>query len=148
MISKLHLRELIKQRLRDADVLIGKRRYATSVYIAGYALELALKLKICTMFRFTQGFPENKTDFFIYQEKSGQKQLSRTIAELKDIKSHNLNKLLFYSGAEYNVKLNFLDAWNLVVSWTPEMRYKILKIRKEEAMANIRAVSTLVKSIL
>jgi hypothetical protein len=34
MISKQVLRELINQKLKDADVLIDKRRYATAVYIA------------------------------------------------------------------------------------------------------------------
>ncbi len=149
MISKLHLRELINQRLRDADVLISKRRYATAIYMGGYALELALKLKICKILKFGQGFPENKIDFQIYQSISRQQPpLLETISKIKDIKSHNLNKLLFYSGAEYNIELNFLDEWNLAVTWNPEMRYKNLKIRKEDAVANIRAVRTLIKSIL
>lgn len=58
MIPKTTLRELINQKLKDADVLIANRRYPAAIYIAGYALELALKLKVCKIFKFAQGFPE------------------------------------------------------------------------------------------
>ena len=40
MISNNTLKELIEQKLKDADVLFANRRYAGAVYIAGYALEL------------------------------------------------------------------------------------------------------------
>lgn len=59
-----------------------------------------------------------------------------------------MNKLLFYSGSELNVKLNFLDQWNLILSWDPEMRYKISKIRKQEAVAKVNAIKTIIRNIL
>jgi hypothetical protein len=149
MISKKDLRELVNQKLKDANALMAKKRYATAIYIAGYALELALKLKICKIFKFAQGFPENKTDFSIYQNSSTQQPtLFSTISKIKDIRNHDLNKLLFYSGTEYNVKLNLITEWNLVVSWNPEMRYKILIIRKQEAETKIKAIKTLIQNIL
>lgn len=148
MISKSHLRELIDQRLKDAEALFSKRRYSSAIYMAGYALELTLKLKICKLFRFVQGFPENTTDFAFYQNISRQPALSETILRVRDIRNHDLSKLLFYSGAEYFIKLNFLDEWSLAVTWTPEMRYKVLKFRRDDAASKIRAVSTLIKHIL
>lgn len=148
MISKKILRELVDQKLKDAEVLIANQRYASAVYIAGYALELALKLKICKIFRFIQGFPENKADFVIYQNSAkSQPLLAGTITQIKDIRNHDLNKLLFYSGVEFQIKLNFFNEWNLVVGWDPEMRYKLLKVLKREAVNNVTAIKTLVQNI-
>lgn len=148
MIPNKVLRELIKQKLKDADALLSKRRYSTAFYISGYALELALKLKICKIFKFKLGFPESKIEFSMYQNNSKQKTLYETIPKIKDIRNHDLNKLLFYSGNEFNVKLNFFNEWNFIVSWDPVIRYKILKINKQEAVTKINAVKTLIQNIL
>jgi hypothetical protein len=149
MISKKTLKELIDQKLKDADVLVANRRYATAIYIAGYALELALKLKICKIFKFAQGFPENKIEFDVYQNSvKSQLLLADTITQIKDIRNHDLNKLLFYSGVEYKIKLHYLNNWNLVVGWNPEMRYKVQKVLKSEATNNVNAVRTIIKNIL
>ena len=149
MISKKILRELIEQKLSDADILIANRRYASAIYISGYALELALKLKICKIFKFAQGFPENKTEFIFYQNSlKSQPLLAGTITQIKEIKSHDLNKLLFYSGVEVQIKLNFLTEWNLVAGWDPEMRYKIQKVPKREAVKKVTAIKIIVQNIL
>jgi hypothetical protein len=149
MISKKTLKELIDQKLKDADVLVANRRYATAIYIAGYALELALKLKICKIFKFAQGFPENKIEFDVYQNSvKSQLLLADTITQIKDIRNHDLNKLLFYSGVEYKIKLHYLNDWNLVVGWNPEMRYKVQKVLKSEATNNVNAVRKIIKNIL
>ncbi len=149
MIPKKILSELIDQRLKDADVLVANKRYATAVYIAGYAVELALKLKICKIFKFAQGFPENKMEFGVYQNNvKSQPLLAGTITQIKDMRNHDLNKLLFYSGVEVQIKRNFLNEWSSVVSWDPEMRYKIQKILKKEALNNINAIKSLIQKIL
>jgi hypothetical protein len=149
MIYKKILRELVKQKLKDADILITNRRYASAIYIAGYSLELALKLKICKIFKFVQGFPENKAEFIIYQNSvKSQSLLAGTITQIKDIRNHDLNKLLFYSGVEYQIRLNFLNEWNLAVSWDPEMRYKLQKILKKEAVSKLTAIKALIQNIL
>lgn len=149
MISKKVLRELVDQKLMDANVLIASRRYSSAIYMAGYALELALKLKVCKIFKFAQGFPENKVEFTFYQNSAkSQPLLTGTITQIKDIRNHDLNKLLFYSGVEYQIKLNYLNEWNIVVGWDPEMRYKIQKVLKKEAVDNMKAVKTLVRNIL
>jgi hypothetical protein len=149
MISKNALRELVAQRLKDADVLADNRRYASAVYMAGYALELALKLKICKIFRFVQGFPENKVEFFEYQNHvKSQLPLAGTIIQIRDIRNHDLDKLLFYSGVEYQIKLKYLNEWGLAVSWNPEMRYKLQRVLKKEATDKINAMKTLIQHIL
>lgn len=143
------LRELVDQKLKDAEILIANRRYASAIYIAGYALELALKLKICKIFKFAEGFPESKAEFIFYQNSvKSQPLLAGTISQIKDIRNHDLNKLLFYSGAEYQIRLNFLNEWNLVVSWNPEMRYKLQKVLKSQAVSNVKAIKILVQNLL
>lgn len=143
------MRELVDQKLKDAEVLIANRRYTSAIYMAGYAIELALKLKICKIFKFVQGFPENKAEFRTYQNSAkSQPLLAGTITQIKDIRNHDLNKLLFYSGVEFRIKLNYLDEWNLVASWDPEMRYKVRKVLKSEAVSKLTAIETLVENIL
>ena len=76
-----------------------------------------MKLKICKIFKFAQGFPENKAEFDVYQNSvKSQLLLAGAITQIKDIRNHDLNKLLFYSGVEYQVRLHYLNEWNLVVS--------------------------------
>jgi hypothetical protein len=108
-----------------------------------------LKLKICKIFRFAKGFPENKAEFTYYQNSvKSQPLLAGAITQIRDIKHHELNKLLFYSGAEYTVKLTLLREWNLAVTWTPEMRYSTDRILKRNAIENIAAIKTIIQSIL
>ncbi|HYF31030.1 MAG TPA: hypothetical protein VD993_07915 [Chitinophagaceae bacterium] len=149
MIPKKTLRGLINHKLKDAGVLIANRRYAAGVYLAGYALEVALKLKVCKIFKFTQGFPENKAEFVVYQNNArSQKLLAGAITQLKDIRNHDLNKLLFFSGTEYKIKLHHLNEWNLVVGWNPETRYIIKRVLKNEAVSKINAIKILIQQIL
>ena len=149
MILKPAIRALIIERLKDADVLISHRRYQASYYMAGYALELSLKLKICKIFKFNKGFPEDKLDFQTYQNSyKHQKLLVNTITKVRDIRNHDLNKLLFYSGVEYDIKLNYLNEWNLVVNWDPEMRYSIQKIPKIDAENKLSAIKKIITNIL
>jgi hypothetical protein len=149
MIPKKSLRDLIVQKLKDADALFSMKRYAAAIYLAGYALELTLKLNVCKIFKFHNGFPESKAEFVAYQKAAkSQKTLAIVITEIRDIRHHNLNKLLYYSGAEFNIKLNYLHEWNLVSSWDPEMRYRVQKILKRDAQNNLNAIKTLVREIL
>lgn len=63
MISRKILRELIDHKLKDADILFVNRRYASAIYMAGYALELALKLRICKILNLRKGFRKTKRNF-------------------------------------------------------------------------------------
>lgn len=149
MIPKDILSALISQKLKDVDVLIANRRYSAAMYLAGYAVELALKLKICKIFKFEKGFLENKAEFSLYQNSvKSQKLLVGAITQLRDIRNHDLNKLLFFSGVEYTIKSKFLNEWNLVSGWDPEIRYKLQKVLKKEAVNNVEAIKIIVKNIL
>ncbi len=51
MIKRRDLKNLVDRRLADAHVLMSKRRYASAYYIAGYAVECAIKVCIAGQFR-------------------------------------------------------------------------------------------------
>ena len=85
----------------------------------------------------------------IYQNSAkSQRLVAGTITQIKDIRNHDLNKLLFYSGVEVQIKLNFLTEWTLALTWNPEMRYKVQKVLKREAVTKTTAIKSLVQNIL
>ena len=147
MISKPALRELVIIRMKDAKALFEKRRYNAAIYIAGYAIEVALKYKICKILIFSQGFPENKVEFQKYHSSKSKKLLRQTVKSLEDIKTHDLSKLLFYSGVEYQIKSKLWNEWLLTSAWNPEIRYKYSIVRKSEASKTLSAVNVIIKEI-
>lgn len=148
MISKPILREVIRQRLKDAKALFIKRRYHASIYLAGYAVELALKYKVCKMYFFTKGFPETSDELQEYYKQTKNKRVRAIISKIQDIRHHDLAKLLVYSGEEYNIKKNFFNEWMTILNWSPEMRYAYSKIKKNITEDNLTAIQNILDSIL
>ena len=148
MISKPVLRDLVNQRIKDARALFAKRRYHTSIYISGYAIEIALKYKICKMYFFSKGFPESNIEVQQYFKQIKNKGVRTIISKIHEIKNHDLATLLVYSGEEYNIKTNHLNEWLTVLQWNPEMRYKHSRTSKAFAQNNLNAITILLKSIL
>lgn len=109
MISTKDLRAIARARLRDAQVLLRSKRFDGAFYLCGYAVELALKARICRTLKW-QGFPETTQDFKGFQ-------LLRT---------HDLEVLLRFSGVEGRVKAKHLAEWSEVLKWHPEKRYQAL----------------------
>jgi HEPN domain-containing protein len=107
MISLKELRKVARARLRDAKALCTSKNYHAASYLAGYAIEIALKARICQSLRWKE-FPETAKEF----------------EGLVNFKTHKLSLLLRLSGREELVKKNVFDAWAVVVSWDPEMRYR------------------------
>ena len=125
-----------------------KRRYHASFYMAGYAVEMAVKYKICKMYFFTQGFPETNGELQQYYRQIKTKGVRAIILKIHEIKNHDLAKLLLYSGEEYNIKKNHFTEWLIALQWSPGMRYKHLTIRKNIAENNLKAITILLQSIL
>jgi hypothetical protein len=148
VISKQALKTLVFIREKDAKALFEKRRYSAAIYMAGYAIEIGLKYEICKMYFFSKGFPESKIEFQSYFPQRGKKYLLKTIESIGEIRHHDLQLLLSYSGLEFKIKSMFLSEWNLISGWKPEMRYRITPVRKSEAGIKLSAVSTIIKGIL
>ncbi len=61
MNSTLEIKELATARLEDAKILLANSRYEGAFYLAGYAIELTLKAKICTHLDIDDLFSDNPT---------------------------------------------------------------------------------------
>jgi len=88
MITRSDLTKIARARLRDAEVLYRSQRYDGAIYLCGYAVEIALKAKICKTLSWL-GYPSTGGEFQNYQS----------------FRTHNLHVLLRLSGVEekYNV---------------------------------------------
>lgn len=147
MITKPDLKKLINRYVTDSDVLLSNRRYASSIYLGGYAVELALKYRICKLLQFGYGYPENDIEFNRYT-KGKSRFTGTTIKRVKDLKTHNLSGLLFYSGEQINITTNFLAEWNIIKSWDVFMRYNPAIVRKVKAVSFYNAAKILVGKLL
>ena len=101
---------------------MASNRNDSSLYLIGYSIELALKFKICKILKLDNGFPETKTEFEKYISES-ENDLGNEIKDLREIRNHNLQKLLYYSGQEYSIKAELLEEWTNISYWNQELRY-------------------------
>lgn len=149
MMSLHTIDYLIAQRSRDAIALNKMNRNSAAVYLMGYALELALKRKICNTWNFTNGFPENKAELQAYLNAIHPSPLlGISPTTINDIRNHDLNKLLKYSGAELRIKSNHLIKWDSALNWYVEMRYAIKRFNQEKSRAILQDMKVLILEIL
>ncbi len=52
MITRTELRNLAKARLKESKTLFNAKQYDTATYLCGYAVELALKARICRTLKY------------------------------------------------------------------------------------------------
>lgn len=123
MLDQTTLRSIAEERLRDAQILFDNQRYDSAAYICGYAVELALKARICDTLQVRE-YPENEHAF----------------------KTHNLDFLLLLSGRSF-IKKNTAHAtvWSSAVGgWQPGMRYRAVGIvSSADAQKLIEAIRSL-----
>jgi len=106
MLNHKDIKELAKARHKDTRVLLRGKCYDGAIYLCGYAVELALKARICRTLRWV-GYPATGREFENY----------------RSFKTHDLGVLLHLSGIETRIKTKFLTEWSAVVQWNPESRY-------------------------
>jgi HEPN domain len=61
MILTQDLKAIARARLRDAQALLRAKRFDGAFYLCGYAVELALKARICRTLKWA-GFPESGSE--------------------------------------------------------------------------------------
>jgi hypothetical protein len=61
MIPTPDLAQLARSRLREARTLFGTRQYDGAAYLCGYAIELALRARVCRHLRWP-GLPETRAE--------------------------------------------------------------------------------------
>lgn len=124
ILTRGDLQELSKKRIEEAETLLlnpGRSLSDGAYYLAGYAVELALKACIIVRLRNSEEFPAKKFSENCY--------------------THNLNALLHLAGLETTVKADRKLAfnWAIVQDWNETSRY--LERDPAAAASLIHAVS-------
>lgn len=116
MITKADLVGLAQQRLHDANALLATGYYAGAAYIAGYAVECALKAHIAKMTVAEQ----------FYDKDIAERLFTHDFEAL--LKKANLKNAL---DIQSNASPQFQQNWIEVKSWRPEWRYDLRKAEPE-----------------
>jgi HEPN domain-containing protein len=117
-IYRRDFRVLAELRAEDARVLLRSGRQLGAYYLAGYAVECALKACIAKQ-RKRFEFPPKK-------------------GSVEKMYSHNLNTLLDVAGLEAQLKKeiganpDFAANWNTVKDWTAESRYQTSRLNGKD----------------
>jgi len=126
------LAELARTRIADAQTLEANDRFDAGFYLCGYAVELALKARICKTIGWG-GFPDHASELKIFRQ----------------FHSHDLDMLLNLSGVEQAIRDELLSEWSVITTrWKPEMRYDPLTVSKAELQDAIGAAHRLVERLL
>lgn len=132
MLSVKELTAIARARLKDADGLLSLGRYDGAMYICGYAVEIALKVRIVKTLKWP-GFPSNGKEF----------------EGLQSFRSHDLERLLYLSGRESKIQARFSAEWAALSVWNPELRYSAPgQISRPSAESMIQSCRTLVGGLL
>jgi HEPN domain len=107
MVSISELRKIAKGRLKDAEVLLTAKRYDGAIYLCGYAVETALKARVCRVLKWP-GYPSTRKEFEGYQS----------------FRTHDLDILLHLSGVEDIIKIKHFAEWSIVATWDSNVRYR------------------------
>ena len=109
--------------LYDAKLLHEAGRFESAIYLCGYAVEFALKARMCRHLNWQS-----------YRD------------DLPGMRSHVLVNLLCFTGID---RAKFNTAWDAISDWSPEMRYGGgMSISPEGASRIISAAEVLLKEIL
>ena len=127
MLTVAELRSISAVRIEEAQALLDAGRYDGVVYLCGYAVELALKARICETLNW-RGYPSTNREF----------------RELQSFRTHNLRILLVLSGQETGIKAAYPMEWSNVAKWNPDLRYLTPgttgEVAASELLAQVRLV--------
>jgi hypothetical protein len=130
-------------------MLYKHNRNSGAIYLMGYALELSLKRKLSQAFGFTRGFPETGAEFNSYGPQiTALHALGIGIRRVNDIRIHNLNTLLNYSGFQLRITTTLYSEWLIVSTWTPESRYLRRRVTKQQAFDFLHAARLILQIIV
>lgn len=107
MIAVADLHRTAREYLRAAKLLRTHKSYDAAVYLCGYAVEIALKARICRTLKWTTGFPQNPSEF---QDRG-------------NLKTHDFQALLNFTGVQARIRRICLLEWSIASRWRPEQRY-------------------------
>lgn len=105
-MTRADFQKLAEERINDAEALLNAGRYSGGYYYSGFAVESALKACVAKNTR--------QFDFPLPPE------------EARKIWSHDLNRLLEFSGLSSNLASqpdSLISNWNSVKRWENDSRY-------------------------
>ncbi|NQS98457.1 MAG: HEPN domain-containing protein [candidate division Zixibacteria bacterium] len=103
------MRKIARARLKDSETLFQNKRYNGAIYLCGYAIEIALKHRICKTLHW-DGYPFTNKEF----------------DDLRSFRTYDLDTLLKLSGIEKRIKKEFHIEWSVVSLWDPQVRYETI----------------------
>lgn len=131
MITPQELQRLARSRLAEARVLYNNEKYDGAAYLCGYAMEAALKARICRTLRWN-GYPDTRREFEGYQS----------------FRTHDLVVLLSLTGIESRITTRHSAAWTRIKGWNPEMRYRpIGSVTQQDAFDMLIAAAELLRRV-
>ena len=108
--DRITFQQLAELRLEEAKLLLAYGQPSGAYYLAGYAIECALKAKIASQFRADE-IPEKALVLAVYEH-----ELSKLLS-LANLKEDHANAV---SGDP-----DMRRHWTIVTKWKPDARYKI-----------------------
>lgn len=131
MIPVSELDAIAAARVEDAKALLAAGRFDGAAYLCGYAVEVALKARICRVLNWPE-FPSTGGEFQAY----------------RSFQTHELDVLLRLSGQEARIKQHHFALWNVVAVWKAESRYNIIGTAGQaDAEAMIEAAARLLEDL-
>lgn len=129
MIAITELDQIAHARIADARALLVAGRCDGASYLCGYAVEVALKARICRILNWV-GFPSTTAEFQHY----------------RSFQTHELEVLLRLSGQELRIKQHHFTLWDAVAFWKVEARYNAVgTVLQDDAAAMIHAAEELIR---
>lgn len=123
MIPVEELDNIARARIEDAKALLAAGRYDGATYLCGYAVEVALKARICRTLNWSD-FPSTGGEFHAY----------------RSFQTHELDVLLRLSGQEGRIKQHHFGLWTAVGTWKVDSRYNVVgTAQRPDAAAMIEA---------
>ena len=113
--SQSDFEKLMVLRLKEAELLLRHRDWDGAYYLAGYAVEFALKIRVIAQLMKSNSFPDKKLAENFYKHELT---LLRKLAELDD---------------EMDNDVAVSPQWDIVKDWSEQTRYMVGKSEKEAA---------------
>src|SRR5207302_8186427 len=105
--------KLMELRMKEAKLLLDQKDWDGAYYLAGYAVEFALKIRIISQLMKSDSFPDKKLAENFYKHELT---LLRKLAGLDD---------------EMDNDAGISPQWDIVRNWSEQTRYQIGKTEKE-----------------
>jgi HEPN domain-containing protein len=130
-MTRIDLQKLADEKLSDAQILFGAKSWSNAYYLAGYAVELAIKACIAKAFK-ADTVPDKDVVLKTY--------------------SHEFPKLIGTAGLtaelqkQVQASRDFGTAWGVVNEWSPDDRYRA--ISEQDTKELIEAIGDATHGVL